>query len=106
MVVALNDSCPSSYQQRKMSFGMKEYPIELRPAYVWDCPECGRECFERTVVIELSEEEMQQYRSEMGIQPWDQGNFQGMPSEVTCPHCSYSSKTVHFCDDEEELQDH
>lgn len=71
----------------------------MRPAYVWDCPECGHEIFERTVIVDLPEEELAAMREEFGIEPWDTGNFQAMPSEVTCPHCGFEAETVHMCDD-------
>ena len=75
-------------------------PVELRPAYVWDCPECGREVFCRGLVPEMSAEATEELQAEHGIQPWDEGDFVMMPTEVVCPHCGNSFETVHFSDEE------
>lgn len=72
--------------------------VELRPAYVWDCPECGREVFSRGLVPEMDAEEAVEIRGEMGLQPWEEGNFVMMPESVQCPHCKMEHTTVHFSD--------
>jgi hypothetical protein len=72
--------------------------VVLRPAYSWDCEECGRENFCRGVVPEFSEEDRQELRDEHGVQPWEDGAFVMMPTEVTCPHCGAVFATMHFKD--------
>ena len=61
--------------------------IELRPAYVWTCEECGIDNFENCVVLELSDAEMEELRGEHGIADEDEGVFIGMPDVVTCKAC-------------------
>ena len=72
--------------------------VTLRPAYAWDCPDCGRENFERGVVPEFSEEDLEELRGECGVQPWEEGAFVTMPEEVECRHCGLSFATLHFKD--------
>lgn len=72
--------------------------VELRPAYVWDCPECGRENFMRGLVPEFSDEDREALRQEHGITPWDEGDFVMMPDRVECKHCSEVFCTEHFKD--------
>lgn len=72
--------------------------VELRPAYVWDCPECGKEVFERGLVPEMAEDDRQAVREEMGVQPWEEGCIMAMPETVRCPHCGAEFPTLHFED--------
>jgi hypothetical protein len=75
--------------------------IRLRPAYAWDCPDCGREVFERGVVPEMSEEDMEELREQDGVGPLEEGDFVMMPETVECPHCHSRFATVHFRDEAE-----
>ncbi len=70
--------------------------VELRPAFSWTCPECGRDKFERCVVVELSEEERQELQEDHGIQPWETGDFYRAPESVTCDFCCRSFQTEDF----------
>jgi hypothetical protein len=72
--------------------------IVLRPAYVWDCPECGREVFVRGIVPEMADEDLVALREEHGIEPWEEGDFVMLPETVVCPECSASFETMHFKD--------
>lgn len=74
-------------------------PVELRPAYAWDCPDCGREVFERGVVPEMSPEDAAELRQEAGLEPHEEGDFVMMPEGVVCPHCKAQFWTQHFRDD-------
>ena len=80
----------------------EEY-VELRTAYAWDCPDCGRELFVRAIVPEMGEEELQELKDDFGIQPWEEGEFHLMPQEVKCPHCDkkFKVKLPESLDDEE-----
>lgn len=69
--------------------------VTMRPAYAWDCEECGRENFARGIVREFSEDELQELREEHGIQPWESGDFMSMPESVKCGHCGAAFKTAH-----------
>lgn len=55
--------------------------IELRPAFCWDCPECGRTRLEECVIKE-------------GPKP----NTYCMdhPVRVKCKDCGYQGDTCHF----------
>ncbi|MFZ5831957.1 MAG: hypothetical protein ACOY3P_17880 [Planctomycetota bacterium] len=72
--------------------------VELRPAYVWDCQECGREVFERGVVCEADAESEAEMREEHGIEPWEEGAWIMMPETVACPHCGATFATHHYSD--------
>lgn len=74
--------------------------VELRPAFVWDCPECGREHFARAVVPEMSPEREAEMRNEYGIESWVEGDFLLAPDRVTCPHCEIEFETKDWHDDE------
>jgi hypothetical protein len=62
-------------------------PVELHPAHVWDCPECGIENFCRCVFFEPDAQDM-----EMGI---EQGMWLTAPDQVTCTSCA----TTFDCED-------
>ena len=72
--------------------------VNLRPAYVWDCPECGIENFCRGIVPEMSDEDLEELRSEQGIQPWEDGDFVMMPDEVQCEACNRVFTAQHLKD--------
>ena len=75
--------------------------VTLRPAFCWDCDECGRENFARAVVPEFSAEDLQAMRNEHGIEPWEAGDFVTMPPTVTCSHCGVVFSAVPFEDGSE-----
>lgn len=70
--------------------------VELRPAFAWDCPECGREYFARAIVAEFSEEQMTELREDHGVEPWETGDFLVKPDTVTCTHCQVEFATRDF----------
>lgn len=76
--------------------------VELRPAYAWDCPECGREHFVRAIVPEMSPEEIKELRDGFGLEPWETGDFLCAPERVTCTHCQIEFETENFNDGEED----
>ena len=61
--------------------------VELHPAYMWDCPECGAENFERGVIVEMDEEGIQALRRDYGVEDAVTGDFMMAPEEVTCRKC-------------------
>ncbi|REJ65821.1 MAG: hypothetical protein DWQ31_16545 [Planctomycetota bacterium] len=67
--------------------------VEMHPAYLWDCPECGREKFERSIVVERSPETIAELREDLGIEQWEEGDFVMIPSQVTCDHCQLTFDT-------------
>jgi len=69
--------------------------IEMHPAWVWDCPECGRENFARSIVVEMSEEESLELKLQSGINEWGDGFWQTAPSHVECKHCKFGFEAEH-----------
>lgn len=69
---------------------------ELLPAFLWICPSCGLDNFERTIVAELSEEELAELRDEHGVEVWEQGSFMTSPDKVCCRHCKEAFETENF----------
>ena len=78
--------------------------VEMNPAFMWDCPECGRENFARAIVPELSDEERMEMCQDYGIDPWDEGNWMTMPEKVTCHACRKEFEAVHYGDDDSEME--
>lgn len=73
---------------------MNQYNVELIPALVWDCPECGIENFVRTSVPEMSKEDKEEYYNDLDV---DAGNFVIMvPNTVTCPDCKSIFDATYF----------
>lgn len=60
---------------------------QLTTAFVWDCDECGRENFVRSVHIDADEETLSELREEHGIEPWETGEWCTAPTKVRCQHC-------------------
>jgi hypothetical protein len=76
--------------------------VELRPAYAWDCDECGRENFSNGIVAELSNEERDELRIEHGLEEATTGDWMMMPKQVTCVYCGSTFSVLHFHEDESE----
>ena len=91
--------------------------VELHQAFMYDCPECGRENFVRAIHIETSDEEQDDMiRLLAGIEDWEEvpddlhGMFLVAPSNVTCEHCGEELETappmgMGMPEDEEEDED-
>jgi rubredoxin len=80
--------------------------IPLRLAYAWDCPDCGREVFERGIVPEMAPEDMAKLREEHGVEPWMEGDFLLAPDEVKCPFCKSRFCVANPPHEEEEDEGH
>ncbi|MCA9121934.1 MAG: hypothetical protein H6822_26650 [Planctomycetaceae bacterium] len=72
--------------------------VELRPAFSWDCPECGVENFCRGIVPEFSEEDAAELRDEHGINAWESGDFVMQPETVACAKCAVEFRSLHYKD--------
>ncbi len=77
---------------------VRDTQVELRPAYSWDCPECGSENFARAIVPEMTEELRESLLDENGIESWEEGDFLLMPEGVKCGKCGLTFSTLHFKD--------
>lgn len=73
---------------------LSKHKIDLHPAHVWDCEECGRENFCRCVAVELDpsdpcDAELLEIAraecTETGNKV--EGFWQTAPETVTCAHC-------------------
>lgn len=76
---------------------MKDEQVELRHAFEWTCPECGRDSVVRGVVPEMTDEDRQQLRHDMGVEDIE-GTFMMQPDTVTCHHCGETFRTVHHAE--------
>jgi ribosomal protein L37AE/L43A len=70
--------------------------VELSPAYMWDCPNCGRENFQRSITVALTEED----RIHMNLSSEEIGSWQSYPNFITCKFCKQSFKTRHISETE------
>lgn len=76
--------------------------VELHDAFIWDCDDCGRENTVRCIPvldadIDLSEEQEDQIREDLGMHPWESIEPEAIaqalvriPYEVTCKYCEAS----------------
>lgn len=67
---------------------MSKEIAELQTAFMWTCPQCGRDHFVRAIHCEMSEEEQTLSRIDYG-----EGEWVMMPDRVTCPDCKVTFKT-------------
>lgn len=67
--------------------------VELHPAFVWDCDNCGRENFVRSIVGEFDEETMREMREEHGITEYECGEWHTAPRSVKCRYCGSAFAT-------------
>jgi DNA-directed RNA polymerase subunit RPC12/RpoP len=66
---------------------MKNAEIELHDAFYFVCSECGETTFVKAMRIEMSEEDEEQLKEELGISDDQHGCFHSGPTEVTCSKC-------------------
>lgn len=76
--------------------------VELRPAFMWDCEECGRENFTRAIVPEMSVEDLAELKEDHGIEENETGEFLMMPKRVTCPDCGNEFRSYRMGMEEED----
>lgn len=79
---------------------MQKSKIEIRSAYVWDCDDCGRENFERGLVVSPRSEDALELREELGIPDDVEGEFCYAPEEVVCKHCNTQFETERMGEEE------
>jgi ribosomal protein S27E len=70
--------------------------IELRPAFVFTCDDCGTDQFEHAIVPEFSEEELQELLLEHGIDENETGLFLESPKTVKCDVCGAEFTTEDY----------
>lgn len=73
--------------------------VEMRPAFTWDCPGCGREHFARAVVPEIDPVKHKELGDE-GFTDKEIAEFLAtnadMPGRVKCKGCGREYRTVPF----------
>lgn len=69
--------------------------VEIHDAFVYDCPNCGRENFIRSFSEDLTPDEVNELVDKYGEDPeyWSSGCWASRPTEVTCEFCSSSYET-------------
>jgi hypothetical protein len=64
--------------------------VELNPAYVWTCPYCGEDNWQRAIIREVAREDDLALYEELGIDP-DSSDIRIRsaiePTTVHCNHC-------------------
>lgn len=80
---------------------MTHAKIPLQLAYVWDCPHCGHENFQRAVVADISADELHDVAVAMGeIEEWQElpeglgAHWQTHPDTVHCRRCETQYETL------------
>lgn len=76
-----------------MSYPMET--VELIPAHLWTCPNCGRERFERCVVLERPGKEVVDVMNDAGLNPLETLILSD-PGTVECPDCELTYNTIGY----------
>ena len=74
-------------------------------AFMWTCPECGRDNFERTISIEnaaLSQQDKEEIIEQLQLDGPEEleemlasgREFALAPKDVNCPHCKQNFNTI------------
>ena len=71
---------------------MEHREVEIRPAFEWTCDECGRDNYEKCLIVDLSQEQAAEImRGIVDIEDDDDMNFTGSfsacPTDVKCRFC-------------------
>jgi predicted nucleic-acid-binding Zn-ribbon protein len=81
-------------------------PVELNPSYIWDCPECGRENFQRSVTRYLDPNDPEDGAVIIGLYgELNSGRLvsaQSTPDRVTCKHCQTEFRVADIGPDDED----
>lgn len=84
---------------------------EMHPAYSWVCSECGTLNFIAGKAIELSAEDIEELKDELGIEVYEEGSFYKYPNTCKCSECKeefecqHHSEPTELEDDEEDEED-
>jgi hypothetical protein len=71
----------------------KKPTVELLPAFVWCCEDCGRDTFCRALVVEMEPDKRRELLAHNDISEMEGGEFVAVPESVTCPHCGSTFET-------------
>ncbi len=72
--------------------------VELHGAFSWDCPECGRENFVRSITVEMTPEDIAEFKADHGgeDEDWQTGKWMTRPDEVVCSGCRREYPTTEW----------
>jgi rubrerythrin len=73
--------------------------VELHPAFLWTCDECGRDSFARAILVDpesLDAADRERLDAILG-EGWDGAEALMAPAEVTCPYCGATYEAEHPC---------
>ena len=74
---------------------MQEEKVELCPAFIWICPNCCDEQFEKAIFVEFSKEEREEMMKDYGMVARE-GDWLAGPKEVVCLECNVGFDTIDF----------
>ena len=72
---------------------MSQRTVEVALAFVYICPDCGRENFVRSVLHEFTREEQLEYQKELGQTP-QTGSWATHPDQVVCENCGADFRAI------------
>lgn len=67
--------------------------IILYSAFTWLCPKCKKRNYIKGKIAQLTDEDKEEIREEMGVKSWEQGEdideneYLTIPDEVVCKKC-------------------
>lgn len=79
--------------------------VELHPAFMWDCPECGVENFERS--ISVSNEQLGEILIQMGVEDSpgiDYSTVHWCPMKVICDECHREFATTPYGSEKDDIE--
>lgn len=81
--------------------------VEIHPAYMWTCDDCGNDNFEYMVIVEMSEDDAREMMERHGGDPddWRTGMLVSSPDDVECEHCGAKFTTKDSRDGGESWQE-
>lgn len=68
--------------------------VILRPAFEWTCPKCTSKNFNRTVAVELTDDDRKEMMEDCDIEEDDLEDLYQAPAVVKCGKCLEKFKTV------------
>jgi hypothetical protein len=75
---------------------MPQPKVELIPAFMWICPECGHDNFVRAIIPEMSDSDRQALAGELGLDSDSEHYPMFIPDEATCHTCGGQYETAEF----------
>ena len=62
--------------------------VAAQQAFRWECPQCGRENFDRAAPVSFDcPEDEEEAKAALGVESWIEGGIVSVPDTVTCGGC-------------------